>query len=118
MAYNSTNDENSLFGYNDAPSSVKIYPTHVLAEGIVGLGATVPIPSTYFPNNSLFSEEDIDVYSLGTLYAGTYKLDLDQHTWNYNLSNNYIYLSEFGVTDKNYWNDFGKNSPRSWMLDK
>ena len=20
--------------------------------------------------------------------------------------------------DKNYWNDFGKNSPRSWMLDK
>ena len=86
MAYAFTVDEkyySSVAGASDAPGSINQYFT--LADGVSGFGA-------------LITPSDVDVYNLGFLGPGTYKLDVDGYNWDYN--NLYFGgVYSFGVID-------------------
>ena len=101
MAYNQTKDEKK-FGSAagditaDAPSNFNtkesLLPSHTLAEGKAGYGATKPLVRPY-----LWTESDKDVYNLGILEPGNYELDVDLYTWDFANVDNNASLSMFGI---------------------
>ena len=93
MAYISTHDERYYGGYLSSNAGARDAPnylndTYVLAENSIGYGTLV--------SNNFISDQDI--YSLGLLQAGTYKLDVDGTNWDF--SNFYFGgVNSFGVLD-------------------
>ena len=95
MAYYLTYDERYYGGYisgvagsRDAPSSTST--SFTLAPNSIGYGLF--IPSAYY-------QADLDIYDLGILDAGTYRLDVDGYNWDFGNTYFGTGIAEFGVFD-------------------
>ena len=104
MAYSTTYDEsynhssriNVSAGYYDAPSTTN--SIYVLANSSTAYGHSA----------DYYTSADIDIYSMGSLAPGLYKIDVDKYTWDwsnagYGSISSYSLLNGYGaVVDTSY----------------
>ena len=94
MAYMSNNDEKEFYGSTFLAGQLDLRET--IYDSLSYQGELAPNSTAYgeltFANGSLYT--DVDLFSLSVLSAGTYRFDVDDHTWDWS---NYDYgsVSEF-----------------------